>query len=150
MGRISVIQRLTKTLVDIMFIIGIPCCIAVPFVMPFLTDTFGYGSETVLPFSVVLILAGICALYILMQLKLMYRSLIKGNPFITKNIICLKKCAIASLVVSATFFVKIFFWFSITTFAMIIAFALLGLFCLTLKDLFKQAVAFKEENEWTI
>jgi hypothetical protein len=29
-------------------------------------------------------------------------------------------------------------------------FAILGLFSLTLKDVFAQAVAYKEENDWTV
>jgi hypothetical protein len=46
--------------------------------------------------------------------------------------------------------VETFFWFSLMSSIIVVIFFLLGLFCLTLKDVFKQAVAYKEEADWTV
>ena len=150
MRKNSFVHRMTKVLVDIMFYGGILCCIAVPFVIPKLTEYFGYLQSMTLPFTVILVLSGLCAVYILWQLKAMFRTLIGGNPFVAQNINCLRKSAVASFLISIIFIAKISFWFTIASAIIVIIFALLGLFALTLKDLFKQAVAYKEESDWTV
>jgi hypothetical protein len=146
----SFVHYLTKVLVDIMFYGGIICCVALPFVMPSLAKNFGYNESVVLPFTVILLLSGFCLLYILWQLKAIFKTLLGGNPFVAANVMCFRKCAVASLLIAILFTGKIFFWFSLMTLVFIIIFSLLGLFCLTLKDVFKQAVAYKEENDWTV
>ena len=146
----SFVHYLTKTLVDIMFYGGILCCIAVPFAMPPLARFFGYAQAVVLPFSIILILSGLCSLYILWQLKAMFKTLLGGDPFVNGNVTCLRKCSVASFVLAIIFIVKTIFWFTVVSGVVVIIFALLGLFCLTLKDVFKQAIAYKEENDWTV
>jgi uncharacterized membrane protein len=146
----STVHYLTKVLIDIMFYGGILCCIAVPFIMPRLTALLGYAPDTVIPHSIVLILSGLCAVYILWQLKAMFKSLLCGNPFTEKNIGCLRRCSVASFLIAIIYLVETVFWFTITAALIVIIFALLGLFSLTLKDVFKQAVAYKEENDWTV
>jgi len=109
-----------------------------------------YGVEILRPLTFMLLLLGLCALYILWQLKAMFRTLVGGDPFVAANVSSLRKCALASFIIAGIFFVKEILWFNLLTATYIIIFALLGLFCLTLKDLFKQAVAYKEENDWTV
>ncbi|MCL2517521.1 MAG: DUF2975 domain-containing protein [Oscillospiraceae bacterium] len=146
----SFVHYLTKVLVDIMFYGGILCCIAVPFIMPALTKFFGYKEETVIPLTIMLISSGICAVFILWQLKAMFKTLLGGNPFVYKNVNCFRRCSVASFLIAMIYITKLTFWFTIASCIITIIFALLGLFCLTLKDLFKQAVAYKEENDWTV
>jgi hypothetical protein len=146
----SFVHYLTKVLVEIMFYGGILCCIAVPFVMPRAAAFFGYSPDTVVPLAIVLDLSGLCSLYILWQLKAMFKTLLGGNPFTPPNVNCLRKCSVASFLIALIFLAKICFWFTIASSIIVIIFFLLGLFCLTLKDVFKQAIAYKEENDWTV
>ena len=150
MHKNSFVHYLTKILVDIMFYGGILCCVALPFVMPTLANYFGYSETVVLPFTVILVLSGLCALYILWQLKAMFKTLLSGNLFIGANITCLRKCSVSSFLIAIIYIIKMIFWFSMMTSVVVIIFSLLGLFCLTLKDVFKQALAYKEENDWTV
>ena len=150
MYKSSFVHHLTKVLVDIMFFGGILCCGALPFIMPSLAAFLGYPSDTVLPYTVILILSGLCCIYVLWQLKTIFKTLLSGNPFVEKNISCLRRCSVASILIAIIFLVKISIWFTIASSIVVIVFALLGLFCLTLKDVFKQAVAYKEENDWTV
>ena len=146
----SFVHYLTKVLVDIMFYGGIICCIATPFVMPLLGRYLNYNEGMLLPLTVILLLSGLCAVYILYQLKYMFKTLLGGDPFVSKNVTCLRKCSVASFFIAIIFLVKTIVWFTITSGIVVIIFALLGLFSLTLKDIFKQAIAYKEENDWTV
>lgn len=146
----SFVHYLTKVLVDIMFYGGVLCCIALPFLMPVLSDFFGYSRATEIPFTVIVLLSGLCALFLLWQLKTIFKTLLGGNPFVGKNVSCLRKSSVASFLIAMIYIVKAMFWFTIASTIFAIVFALLGLFCLTLKDVFKQAIAFKEENDWTV
>lgn len=146
----SFVHHLTKILVDIMFYGGVLCCLAVPFAMPRLAAFFGYGREVILPFTLILFFSGLCSLYILWQLKAIFKSLLGGDPFIGANVSCLRKCSVASFIIAIIYIIKTIFWFTLATSIVVIIFALIGLFALTLKDVFKQAVAYKEENDWTV
>ena len=147
----SRVHYVTKILVDIMFYGGIATCIAAPFVMPYALTYFGHLRSTFIPYSVVIMSSGICALCIVRQLKLMFKTLLGGNPFVLKNVQCLRICSVASFLIAIIYIFKIFIiLFTPASFIIVIIFSLLGLFCLTLKDVFKQAIAYKEENDWTV
>ena len=146
----SFVHYLTKVLVDIMFYGGILCCAAVPFVIPVLARYFGYEEARVAPTAIILLLSGLCSLFILWQLKAMFKTLLGGNPFTESNVSALRRCSVASFLIAIFFVAKIVFWLTIASAIIVIIFSLLGLFCLTLKDVFKQAVAYKEENDWTV
>ena len=146
----SFVHYLTKYLIDVMFFGGILLCIALPSIMPHLARYLGYNKSVVLPFTIILLLSGLCLLFILWQLKSIFKSIIIGNPFVPKNVTYLRKCSVASAAISIIYLVKCIWWFAIPSAIVVIIFALLGLFCLTLKDLFKQSVNYKEENDWTV
>jgi len=146
----SFVHYLTKVLIDIMFYGGILGCIVLPFIMPRLTAFLGYSQDIVIPYTVILLLSGLCSLYILWQLKAIFKTLLGGNPFTDKNVSCLRRCSVASFLIAIIYLIKISIWFTIASSIIVIIFSLLGLFCLTLKDVFKQAVAYKEENDWTV
>ena len=146
----SFVHYLTKILVDVMFFGGIVCCVAVPFLMPVLKEYFGYKDSQVVPLTVILLLSGLSSLFILWQLKAMFKTLLGGNPFTSANVSCLRRCSAASFFIAIVFIAKLVFWFTVASMIIVIIFALLGLFCLTLKDVFKQAIAYKEENDWTV
>lgn len=143
-------HRLTKLLIDIMFYGGILSCVAVPFITPPLTRWLGHPEDMIVRYIVILVLSGLCAIYILFQLKAIFKTLVGGNPFVHQNVSSLRKCAVASLLIALVYFVRIIFWFTIGSAIIVIIFALLGLFALTLKDVFKQAIAYKEESDWTV
>ena len=98
----------------------------------------------------VLVLAGLCAVYILFQLKAIFKTLLGGDPFVQQNVSCLRKCGVASFLIAIIFLVRLLFGWTLGSSIVVIIFVVLGLFSLTLKDVFKQAVAYKEENDWTV
>ena len=141
---------ITKILVDIMFYGGIAACIAMPFAMPMIMGFVGTSLDFRLEYTIILLCAGLCSVYIIFQLKRMFKTLVSGNPFVAQNVSCLRKCAVASALIAVIFLIRLLLWFTIAASVIVIIFALLSLFCLTIKDLFKQAVAYKEETDWTV
>jgi hypothetical protein len=146
----SIVHRITKVLVDVLLYVGAFICLTLPLTVPAYVKFFSLNESIVIPAIIFLLVAGLCALYILWQLRVMFKTLVDGSPFISSNVTCLRKCAVASFVISVDFAIVDIVWFSITNSAVVIMFGLLSLFCLTLKDIFKQAIAYKEENDWTV
>jgi hypothetical protein len=146
----SFVHYLAKYMVDIMFYGGILCCILVPFLIKQAGAYFGYGEGLILPLTISLVVSGIAAVYIMFNLKSMFTTLLGGNPFVWSNVNCFRKMAVASFIIALIYIVKCFYWFTLTTAVIVIAFVIAGLFCLTLKDIFKQAVYYKEENDYTV
>lgn len=140
-----------KVVVDILLYLALVSVIALPFLAEKVFFWIDYADSSYFKaFSAIVFLSGLGCVYILYHLKMMYKTLLVGNPFIEANIIHLRKIAVACCVISVLFIVKCAFLFTLA--AAVIAFVFLVgcLFCLTLKDLFKQAVNYKTENELTI
>lgn len=150
MYRNSFVHYLAKYMVDAMFYGGILCCILVPFLVSQASNYFGYGESLILPLDITLITSGVAAVYIMYILKSMFTTLLGGNPFVWSNVSCFRKMAVASFSIALIYIVKCFYWFTPATVIIVIAFFIAGLFCLTLKDVFKQAVCYKEESDYTV
>ncbi len=146
----SLVHHLAKLTVDVMFYGGIVCCFLVVFLAKLTRGYAWYGEEVVLPFSVILFLTGVCAVYILFVLKQMFKTLLGGNPFVMRNVSSFRRMAVASLLIAVIYLVKCLFWFTLATAVIMIVFGIAALFCLTLKDIFKQAVYYKEEHDLTV
>lgn len=146
----STVHYMTKVCVDFLFYLGIVCCILVPFSKPWLTKYFGFIGDTSTPMLIILLLTGILSVYILYQLKIMFKTLLVGNPFINDNVVCFRKISLASAFISLIYLFKCFIYFTLSTVVIIAIFIIASLFSLTLKDLFKQAIYFKEENDLTV
>ena len=150
MYKTNFINKLTKVVVDIFFYLGIIACIAAPIFTPKIIRYLNLNENLIIPTVITLLLSGICAVYIIFQLKRTFKTLIVGNPFVIENTIYLKNMSIAAFFISIIYLVKLFYWFTFATVIIVLVFLVAGLFCLTLKDLFEQAVKFKEDNDLTI
>ena len=146
----SVVHYIAKAAVEVMFYGGILCLIAIPFLGGWIQSYFGYTDIDTAIMLGSLLSSGLCVLYILFQLKQMFRTLLGGNPFVPGNVSCFRRMAVACALISIIFFVKGILMFTLTTLVIILMFLVACLFCLTLKDIFKQAVSYKEENDLTV
>ncbi|MBO5454363.1 MAG: DUF2975 domain-containing protein [Clostridia bacterium] len=147
----SIIHHISKITVDILFYLSIVCTLLTPFIAPEIFNWINYPDVSRLPFfTAELLISGIGCIYILFNLKTMYRSLLTGNPFVEKNISCFRKIAITCFAVAIVYIVKAVLDFTLATIIIAIIFIVGCLFCLTLKDLFKQAINYKVENDLTI
>ena len=146
----SIVHYITKVCVDILFYVGIICCALVPFSSSWLVRYFYITDNMVLFMKVILLASGISGVYILWQLKVIFRTLMEGNPFIHANVTCLRKIAVACLVISLIYVLKLIVLPSISTVVIVAIFSVVCLLCLTLKDLFKQSIYYKDENDLTV
>ena len=145
----SVVHYITKYMIEIMMYCGIICIAILPFSDMALSFLFGErGMQT--SFYAVLVLSGICSVYILFILKQMFKTLLSGNPFVWENVNCFRKIAVACAIISLIYIINSILNFTFGSVIIVLVFVIGCLFCLTLKDIFKQAVAYKEENDLTI
>lgn len=147
----SLTHYISKITVDLLFYLSLLCTALVPFVSRHVFEWINYPCEAYfMPFTVIVFLSGLCCAYILFHLKQMFRSLMVGNPFVDQNVSHLRKIALSCLVISLIYAVKCVFMFTFVTLVVASVFMVGCLLCLTLKDLFKQAINYKVENELTI
>ena len=148
----SLVHYITKYLIDVMFFGGIAACFCVPLIVKWISGVYLLRNMNIYTkqLTAALYISGICAVYILFNLKRMFKTLITGNPFVDKNVSCFRKMAAACAVVAATYLIKCILLFTPASAIIALVFAVGCLFCLTLKDLFKAAIEYKEENELTI
>ena len=145
-----VIHYVTKILLDIMFYGGLVALVVLPFALPALLAFIGASMRFRIAYTLILLSSGTCAVYIVYQLKRMFKTLLYGNPFVMQNVSCLRKCAVASALIAVIFAIRLYLWFTIASSIIVIIFSLLSLFSIAIKDLFKQAIAYKEETDWTV
>jgi predicted secreted protein len=145
-----IVHHATKILLEIMFYGGIAICAVLPYFMPMLMEHIGASIQFRTAYTIILMSSGACAIYIVFQLRKMYKTLLGGNPFVQENVSCLGKCAVAGAIIAVIFLIRLVLWFTLAAAVIVIIFSILTLFCLTIKDLFKQAVAYKEEADWTV
>ena len=146
----SIVHYMTKICIDILFYLGIVCCALVPFSSSWLLCYFNIASKMSLFVTVILLASGIFSVYILWQLKVIFKTLLNGNPFIHANVECLRKIAVACLAISVIYIIKMIVMPTISTIVIIAIFVIACLLCLTLKDLFKQSIYYKDENDLTV
>ena len=146
----SMVHHIAKWVIEIMFYCGIICTALVPFTIGGLIRYFSYSTQSEAVYRVTLTLAGICAVYILFNIKKMYKTLLEGSPFVEENVTAFRRMAVAAILICIIFVVQSVLAFTLGSMTIALIFAIACLFCLTLKDLFKQAINYKTENDLTI
>lgn len=105
----------------------------------------GYRSF-ILAFLMVVAALGLCAVWEMIRIM----RTIPEDPFVRKNVASLRRIGVLLLIESALFFLKCLYYATFLTMVAGFLFAVCGLFAFTLCNLFRQAVAFREENDLTI
>lgn len=144
------LYHFTKSLIEFMLISGVIVCALVPIMTYKFVPYIPYIKGIELPIIIVLLIAGSMSLYILWGLRRIFNTIVNTNPFNLENVTILRRLSVAAFIISIDFIVKCFFWFTLATAIIVIIFAIAGLFCLVLADVFTQAVLYKEENDLTV
>ena len=95
MGRNPLI-RLTKWILDIMFYSGIVVCITVPFTFKQVGRYYKIFQEFYLPFCIIFMIAGVFALVILWELRSIFKSVLREDPFVRENVCSLNRMGICA------------------------------------------------------
>ena len=142
--------RFTKYLLDFMFFTGIIVCVTVPFSFKFVGEYYSIFDKYYIPFCIIFMIAGIFALGIIWELRRIFRTIMKGNPFVKENVTSLKKMGICAFIISVNMAARLFFVITPAAMVLVAVFLIAGLFSLVLSLVFDQAVTYKQENDLTI
>ncbi|HWT77139.1 MAG TPA: DUF2975 domain-containing protein [Mobilitalea sp.] len=142
--------RFTKILLDLMFFTGIIVCITVPFSFKFVGRFYSVFDDYYIPFCVIFMIAGVFALVILWELRQMFGTVIKEDPFVKENVTSLKRMGICAFIISVSMLARLFFIITPAAMVLAVVFLIAGLFSLVLSLVFEQAVTYKLENDLTI
>lgn len=140
-----------KKFLDAVFWGGTCIYITLPVCLRWYVNYFKlYSSENYYFLLPLLYVTGFFCLWIVLEMRKIFNTLNRKDPFKMDNVLSLKKMAYSAFVISAAYFIKIFFYNSFLTVIIAMVFIIAGLFCIILAEVFKQAVVYKEENDLTI
>lgn len=145
------LSGLLKRMLDLIMLGGLAIIICLPVILKWYLHVF-YGSTSekfwfLLPF---LYITGFLVLVIIFEIRRIFKTLNRRNPFMMDNVKSLKRMASASFIISAAYVIKVVFFNSFLTIILAMVFLIAGLFTLILAEVFHQAVIVKEENDLTI
>lgn len=142
----SRIITVTEICVNIMFWFGIPVCVFSPVAVYF----YGYSGFDYFIQAGAVFLSGVASVFIMYQMRRMFKTVKEGNPFVQDNVKALKNTGIAAWSIGFVYILKLFFLPTVSTVMIVIIFICGGLFCFTLTNLFSTAIKIKTENDLTI
>lgn len=143
---------LSKVIVNIMFYLGIPTTIAVPFFLYWYGKNVNsyYDGIYYVPQTAMFVLSGIFACLIVYELKNMLNTVIEENCFVRSNVISLDRMGWYSFIIAVVSFLRMALYFTPGCFAVVVVFLVAGLFSKVLGKVFNQAITYKEDNDLTI
>ncbi|HEX3030204.1 MAG TPA: DUF2975 domain-containing protein [Clostridia bacterium] len=97
-----------------------------------------------------LYVSGVFCLLIVNDIRRIFKTLNRRNPFMMDNAKSLNRIAVESFLIAASYIVKIIFYNSFLTIIIVMIFIIAGLFSIVFAEVFRQAVIVKEENDLTI
>lgn len=155
-----------KYMVDVLFFAGIAVEILMPFLLRLLLkqgNAFLLGGTSAsyenlgqisdLRFFEILtplMVAGMFAILILMELRHIMKTVTDGDCFVEANVHSLQRMGIFAMCFTAFVFLRCILLFTLTAFAMGAVFLIAGCFCFVLAQVFDRAVRYKQNDDLTI
>ena len=144
------IYGLTKIFTEIILCVAVLALLSVPFWIGFIQAYYKTHSENINFLIVKMIVSLMCSIAILWYIRKMLKTIVNDNPFTMVNVNSFGMIAIFCLIAAAVEMVNVVIYFSIASSIITVIFVVGYLLCMTLKHLFRQAVEYKEENDWTV
>lgn len=145
------LSGVVKRFLDLTFAGGILIFLSLPVSVKWYIGTLYEGTSEryyfLLPF---LYVTGFFALLIVYEMRRIFKTLNRKNPFIMDNAKSLKRIAVSSFIIAFAYIIKIIFYNSFLTIILAMVFVIAGLFSIILAEVFRQAAMVKEENDLTI
>jgi hypothetical protein len=146
-GLSGIVQRF----IELILLGGISIILGLPFVLKWYIGLLN-GNTTelyyfLLPF---LYVTGILACIIVFELRRVFTTLNRMDPFRMDNVRSFRTMAVCCFLIAAAYAVKIFTFNSFLTIILFMVFVIGGFLLLILSEVFRQAVIVKQENDLTI
>lgn len=140
----------TKLLLDVMFFAGVLVTVSLPWsvklagtMLPQLVEHY---EETVIIYFVL----GVSAEKLLWELRRIFATVLQEDCFVQENVVSLRKMSNWSFFIALMSVVRSIVYMTIAMAVVVLVFAIAGLFSRVLSFVFEQAVAYKEENDFTV
>lgn len=145
------LSSLVKRLLDLVFLGGLAILITLPYVLTWYMKALSLTSSENYAFLLgFLYITGVVCLGLVNEIRKIFKTLNRRNPFMLDNVKSLNRVGIACFIIAAAYLVKIFFYNSVLTAIITMVFIIAGLFSVVLAEVFRQAIEVKEENDLTI
>lgn len=144
--------KITKILLDIMFVGGILVTASLPVLLkPYARYMDGQVTEYMWQIVVILDICGIFALLVIWELRKIFKTVISGDCFVRTNVTSLSRMGNYSFVIAFAMFIRCAaFYITLAAISMVIVFIIAGFFSKVLSQVFDRAVTYKLENDLTI
>lgn len=140
----------TKLLLDVMFFAGVLVTVSLPWsvklVGTMLPQLVEHYEETVIIYFVL----GVSAEKLLWELRRIFATVLREDCFVQENVVSLRKMSNWSFFIALMSVVRSIVYMTIAMAVVVLVFAIAGLFSRVLSFVFEQAVAYKEENDFTV
>lgn len=140
----------TKYLLDFMFYGGILVTASLPWSIRWIGKQLSYLIEHYEESVIIYFVLGIAAEKLLWELRKIFKTVLAENCFVRENVVSLQKMGNWSFFIALMAGVRSIVYMTIAMGMVILVFLIAGLFSKVLSLVFEQAVAYKEETDWTI
>ena len=93
---------------------------------------------------------GVSAEKLLWELRRIFATVLREDCFVQENVVSLRKMSNWSFFIALMSVVRSIVYMTIAMAVVVLVFAIAGLFSRVLSFVFEQAVAYKEENDFTV
>lgn len=148
--RDSKITRVTKSILDLMFFLGILVTLTLPVSMHYYGKYNEYFEKFYIHMVIIFFMSGIFAVMIIGELRRMFRTVIEDDCFVKANVDSLNKMGIYSFAIMLISICRLPLFFTPAVAIIVLVFLIAGLFSRVLALVFDKAVEYKQENDFTI
>ncbi|WP_088187064.1 DUF2975 domain-containing protein [Desulfosporosinus sp. FKA] len=141
----------TKRILDFIFLGGLGIFITLPYALRwYMNAIYRTSTENYYFLLGFLYITGLVCLGLVNEMRKIFKTLNRRNPFMMDNVKSLNRVGGSCFIIAAAYLVKIFFYNSVLTAIITMVFIIAGLFAVVLAEVFRQAIAVKEENDLTV
>lgn len=140
-----------KWMILVAMFFGTALMLSLPWALRWLMRLLYEGDSSYYKFYLIILYCiGLCLLFILNELRIMFVSLEQKDPFVYRNVAALRRMAVASGILCAIFLIKMFVINTPMTVLSFLVFFVAMLFSLILGEVFQKAVEYKIDHDLTI
>ncbi len=140
----------TKIILDIMFYGGILVTLSLPYTIHLIGGYLENYKEHYAELVVIYFILGILALFIIRELRKMFKTVLKDDCFVKENVLSLQKMSVYSFFIVMVSIIRTIVYLTPAMLVVILVFSIAGLFSRVLSMVFDRAIDYKQETDLTI
>lgn len=142
--------RFTKTLLDVMFYTGIALTLLIPVLFYYVGFYIKVFRTFYILQCVMYMVSGFFCIIIVYELRKMFITVLRENPFVDRNVKSLKIMGKSAFLTAFLSLLRLPLSLTPATIVVVIVFSIAGLFSIVLCQVFEKAIQYKQENDLTI